>query len=532
METKEYRLTDICDFQGGTQPPKEEWINEPREGYVRMLQIRDFTQDKAEHIGYVKDTKKLNKCNEDDILIGRYGASVGKILTGLSGAYNVAIIKTIPNEEILLKRFLYYVLTGTAFQNFITTIGARAAQAGFNKDDLSYFKLNLPSLAEQEKIVLVLNKAKNVLGKREEAIELMENYIKSIFHKRFGQTFSQNTIDKLGNYLSLKGGGAFKSTDFSDTGIPVIKIGTVNKGYFDLSDSSYLPTSFKETHRKYIVHPGDLLLSLTGTVGKDDYGNTCFVSHEYQEYFLNQRVAKIVPKENKLNLEFASYLFSYPSFKQKLISANRGVRQANLSNDDVYNINISLPNIDTQKDFAKLVIQFKKVQVEFQKSYELIKQLFNAINQKALQGKLDIIENKITEGSLKIEPSISAEVIAIDRINVELERFHKNQPHTGAPNEIDNKIRQLEAELKIRGEIPFWNEYVKYRIVKGKFKEAFTFDQLWQEISKFPFETLPEYDEVATMLFKWLEEDNSFIKQKFNETTKQIELIVNETVTA
>ena len=35
-------LTDICDFQGGTQPPKDEWIDQPAQGYVRMLQIRDF----------------------------------------------------------------------------------------------------------------------------------------------------------------------------------------------------------------------------------------------------------------------------------------------------------------------------------------------------------------------------------------------------------------------------------------------------------------------------------------------------------
>ena len=96
MEFKKYRLTEICDFKGGSQPPKKEWINEPREGYVRMLQIRDFTQGKEEHIAYVKYSKKIRTCNSDDVLIGRYGASVGKILTGLSGAYNVAILKSIP----------------------------------------------------------------------------------------------------------------------------------------------------------------------------------------------------------------------------------------------------------------------------------------------------------------------------------------------------------------------------------------------------------------------------------------------------
>ena len=38
------KLTDVCDFQGGSQPPKDEWSFEEKEGYIRMLQIRDFTQ--------------------------------------------------------------------------------------------------------------------------------------------------------------------------------------------------------------------------------------------------------------------------------------------------------------------------------------------------------------------------------------------------------------------------------------------------------------------------------------------------------
>jgi type I restriction enzyme S subunit len=533
METKEYKLTDVCDFQGGTQPPKEEWITEPRDGYVRMLQIRDFTQDKAEHVGYVKDTKKLNKCEEDDILIGRYGASVGKILTGLAGAYNVAIIKTIPNVELLSKRYLYYVLTGTNFQNFILNIGARAAQAGFNKTDLSLFKLHIPtSLDDQERIADVLSKAKNILDLRQNSIKLQEKYLEDLFHKSFGQSLFLSSEKSLGDYLKLKGGAAFKSSDFTDNGVPVIKIGTVNKGYFDLSASSFLPDSFKEEYKKYLIYADNLLISLTGTVGKDDYANTCFASDEYPFYFLNQRVAQIVPIAGKLNLHFASYLFSYPQVKKMLISANRGVRQANLSNNDIYSLRLNLPSIEVQNDFGEKVIRFKSLGKYLSKSEQKITELYNSLCNKALKGELEIVKKTFLEGTIKVQPKITGEVIEIDKINKELEEFHKSQPLTGAPDQIDNTIRQLEAELKIKGEIPFWDEYVKYRIVKGKFKEPFTFNQLWEEITKLPFETVPEYDDVATLLFKWLAEENAFIRQQFNESTKQIELIVNETAKA
>lgn len=48
------KLTDICDVQGGSQPPKEEWSFEEQEGYIRMLQIRDFTQSERVTPEYIK----------------------------------------------------------------------------------------------------------------------------------------------------------------------------------------------------------------------------------------------------------------------------------------------------------------------------------------------------------------------------------------------------------------------------------------------------------------------------------------------
>ena len=83
-------LGDVCDFKGGSQPPKSQFIHEPQPGYVRMLQIRDFKSD--EKAVYIPITDKTNQCAETDIMIGRYGASVGQIHRGKSGAYNVALI--------------------------------------------------------------------------------------------------------------------------------------------------------------------------------------------------------------------------------------------------------------------------------------------------------------------------------------------------------------------------------------------------------------------------------------------------------
>ena len=145
------RLGEVCGFQGGSQPPKSEFVYSPQAGYVRFLQIRDFASDK--HVTFIPKSKKNRTCNADDVLIGRYGASVGKILTRLQGAYNVALIKTIPDHTQLNQRFLYYYLHSATFQHRLRNGASRSAQNGFSKDDIFDFPIPLPRLEEQARVV-------------------------------------------------------------------------------------------------------------------------------------------------------------------------------------------------------------------------------------------------------------------------------------------------------------------------------------------------------------------------------------------
>jgi type I restriction enzyme S subunit len=140
-------LGEIVDFEGGSQPPKSEFIYEPRAGYVRFLQIRDFKRD--DKVTFIPIAKKNRTCEENDVLIGRYGASVGNILSGRAGAYNVALVKTKPSKAIT-RDYLYYYLLSRLFQDALKKVADRSAQDGFSKDDIYNFPVPLPSIAEQD----------------------------------------------------------------------------------------------------------------------------------------------------------------------------------------------------------------------------------------------------------------------------------------------------------------------------------------------------------------------------------------------
>jgi type I restriction enzyme S subunit len=184
---KAMQLGEIADFQGGSQPAKSNFVYKERKGYVRFIQIRDFGSDK--NLTYIPISPKNRLCAESDILIGRYGASVGKILTGLEGAYNVALMKVIPKSEIVDRDYLYYYLLSELFQQNLLNVSDRSAQNGFSKEDISTFLVNLPSIPEQKKIVEALSSIRNDifeansrnLKAKSECTSLRQSFLSSSF---------------------------------------------------------------------------------------------------------------------------------------------------------------------------------------------------------------------------------------------------------------------------------------------------------------------------------------------------------------
>ena len=89
-------LPEIIKFEGGAQPPKSEHIYEPKQGYIRFVQNRDYSN--SAHVTYVKENKKNKICDTLDILMDKYG-EVGVPRHGIAGAYNVALAKIVPKIE-------------------------------------------------------------------------------------------------------------------------------------------------------------------------------------------------------------------------------------------------------------------------------------------------------------------------------------------------------------------------------------------------------------------------------------------------
>lgn len=143
-------IDDMVEFQGGSQPPAHVFEFTPSPTTVRLIQIRDYKS--SDFVTYVPRALAKKFCEEDDVMIGRYGPPVFQILRGLKGAYNVALIKAVPKEG-LSKRYLYHYLQEKALLFLIEGLSRRSCgQAGVDMVKLKRYPLPLPPIDEQNRL--------------------------------------------------------------------------------------------------------------------------------------------------------------------------------------------------------------------------------------------------------------------------------------------------------------------------------------------------------------------------------------------
>ena len=371
------RLCDICDFQGGSQPPKDEWSFEQKDGYIRMLQIRDFTQTRNVEKEYIKLTSSTKTCEVDDILIARYGASVGKILTGLSGAYNVAIMKTIPNKRLLNKSYLKYYLLSDYFQNRINSVGERAAQAGFNKEDLSKLFISLVSLEEQKRIADELDNVSNLIDKRKQQLSKLDELVKARFVELFGECQEHKRLEEYAALITKGASPKWQGVDYCEEGTLFVTSENVREGYLDLSKRKYLDDKINEIQPRSILKRNDILINIVGaSIGRAAVYDCDEIAN------INQAVALVRVDYSQINQIYLMTFLNSPQAIEMYGKMKKGGARDNLSLQNIADLQIPVAPMELQNQFANFVEQTDKSKLAVQQSLEKLETLKKSLMQK------------------------------------------------------------------------------------------------------------------------------------------------------
>jgi type I restriction enzyme, S subunit len=199
------------------------------------------------------------------------------------------------------------------------------------------------------------------------------------------------TVGPVDELLTLQGGFAFKSKDWKETGVPVIKIGSVKPGYLDMNQVSYISEdTASRISEIYSLPRGSLVIGLSGYVGE-----VGLVQRWSPIPLLNQRVAKFGLKNGSWSIPFTYCLTRDPVFKTDVINAAVGSAQQNVSNGQILSIVRPIPDSRILDRFNQLFDPLFDNILESLEQIASLNMLLNNLLPRLVSGEIQNIEKAI-----------------------------------------------------------------------------------------------------------------------------------------
>ena len=353
---------------------------------------------------------KQYELNEGDILMSLTG-NIGRVVEvsnlpfKVLQNYRVGKFEAV-DSNIIFKKYIKFLLSSNIVLDRLEKLSNQSAQANFGKQDMDKIFVPLPPLEEQKKIADILSTVDKKIAFVEENINATEELKKSLMQKlltegightefkdsELGRIPESWEVKKLGDIGSLEGGYAFKSGEYNieEKGYQVIRMSNINTFGLNLvKDPKYLE-SIEEKAKKYILSMGDILITLTGTIGKTDYGNVAFIDID-KPMVLNQRVGRFVPKKNNYN-KFFFYVFNFSLFRNKFFEFGQGGtgNQANVGKNDFESIEIIVPPLEEQKQIAEILSTVDNKLENLKEKKQYFEELKKGLMQKLLTGEVRV----------------------------------------------------------------------------------------------------------------------------------------------
>jgi type I restriction enzyme S subunit len=273
--------------------------------------------------------------------------------SGVAIGGDVLIIR--PNSDLLSGTFLAHVIRFN--RNQILSLVTGSTVYHIYASEMKKFVFLLPSVKEQQKISEVLSDIDLYLESLDEVIAKKRNIKQGVMQQiltglsRLPDFTSAWHKTELSTLVHFQNGFSFSSGDYVRSGHFLIRISNVQNGSIVLADPVFVEVSGKPRFSQFILENNDILISLTGNVGR--VGR---LKSSHLPAALNQRVAKISSKDReKLSEDFLYHCLRSTSFLDFVINSGEGAAQQNTSVAAIGKYLISYPNILEQEAIAEIL---------------------------------------------------------------------------------------------------------------------------------------------------------------------------------
>ena len=385
-------LGKFCRTGSGGTPSrsKPEYYAAGTVPWVKSGELRDsIILDTAEKISEVA-TRETNArpVPKNAVLVAMYGATVGKTsILGIEATTNQAVCHIIPDDQTANFRFVWYAVRSCLDQLLSKRVGG--AQPNISQGIIRDTVIPVPPLAEQERIVKLLDEADELRKLRAQADRHTATLIPSLFHEMFGNNTKKPParvrLDQIAEVVSgVAKGRKFNGRQPVEVSYP--RVANVQAGHLDLSEIRTIQ-ALPEEVEELALRKGDVLLTEGGDF--DKLGRGAMLDQDLPNCIHQNHVFRVRVEQSKLNpVYFAKFLLTGEARGYFLGCAKRTTNLASINMTQLRALPVLLPPLPLQKEFAARVSEIRAVQAEQSASHRRLDDLFQSMLHRAFRGKL------------------------------------------------------------------------------------------------------------------------------------------------
>lgn len=384
------RIGDVCDILNGYAFKSDKYVDEG----IRVIRIanvqKGYIEDNAPAF-YPIDSSGLEKymLEEGDLLMSLTG-NVGRVAIlqkdMLPAALNQRVACLRLKTDRITKGFFFHILNSDFFEQQCIQASNGVAQKNMSTEWLKDYEIPLYSVEEQIKITGILDKARSIISSRNDELRALDNLIKARFIEMFGDpVFNPKRWKKvkLEECLNkIESGKSFVCSNESRKGDwpAILKLSAVTYGYY-IPEENKAILDAAQFDASTEIHDEDLLFSRKNT--PELVGMAAYVSSSPQKLMMPDLIFRLCTKDN-CNKIYIWQLINHDMFRKQIQSLASGSAKSmsNISKERLKSLNICLPPIELQRDFAVFVQQIYKSKAIIQKSINVTQTLFESRMQK------------------------------------------------------------------------------------------------------------------------------------------------------
>lgn len=279
-------------------------------------------------------------------------------------------------------RWVYYMLSNFKLERFSEGAGVPTLNRNLVHDEL----IPLPPLPEQKRIAGILDKADAILRKRQQAIQLADDFLRAVFLDMFGDLVTSSgyesseryKLSELADYIDYRG----KTPEKSQTGIPLITAKNVKIGYIDENPREYIPEqNYDAWMTRGFPRANDVLFTTEAPLG-----NVALLG-DYEKVAIGQRLIAL-RSNGKLTQEYLLFLLLHPFIQDLIYARSSGSTVKGIRTKELYAIELPVPDMKRQNEFSAIYWKGKSLTSNQEAAHQLEMLNFCALSQKAFSGQL------------------------------------------------------------------------------------------------------------------------------------------------